>query len=609
MIQKYNNFYEDLLIENMINESVIYFSERLNKTLKNLNDDISKDLIKIQATNISQDVTMVDISKDGYFSYSTERNATNNLNDNLPSSRYSEYLFNKEINRGIDPDYYVKLAGNMISNKQFKSRNKIKIGRLINKLFPNKYNSIQLEDYTEKIKASIKKLEEHFELVEGEDIDNWYWYQNYSEMGGTLGNSCMSKKRGIFDIYNKNKDVCKLLILLKDDKLIGRALVWKLKTIKASSINSDEIKYFMDRQYTIYQSDVVKFRNYADEQGWCYKTNNNHYSYEEITYKNKNCNSSMTVEVSPIDYNNFPYMDTFRRYDPFIYTLYNDNYNDNDEYEGNYILDSTTGDYTEIEGGVWSEYEQERIPEDEAVWSSPFSDYLRLSNSVEVREGSRDNIGWYPRYYEYIVTDYNDNYLHIDDAVWSSILDNYILSEDAVSIIDYINEKGDTDNLDGQYINYNYENKVDLDNFYKFFWYEHITNKYSAWEDYNYIDKNLLTFNYKKEYILKEFAEKSFRIKNSDKYLIKVDAIILNKDVELNDTRIIDLLEYTIKEVDYDEILEKGDKMKKILSDNLEGKNQLHLEFGDENDENYINSTKFRISEISKRIKFIKNII
>ena len=32
------------------------------------------------------------------------------------------------------------------------------------------------------------------------------------------------------------------------------------------------VEYFMDRQYTIKESDVQKFKNYASEQGWCYKS-------------------------------------------------------------------------------------------------------------------------------------------------------------------------------------------------------------------------------------------------------------------------------------------------------------------------------------------------
>jgi hypothetical protein len=38
--------------------------------------------------------------------------------------------------------------------------------------------------------------------------------------------------RDIFSIYENNPDVCQMLILTEDDKLIGRAIVWKVKSIE-----------------------------------------------------------------------------------------------------------------------------------------------------------------------------------------------------------------------------------------------------------------------------------------------------------------------------------------------------------------------------------------
>jgi hypothetical protein len=115
-------------------------------------------------------------------------------------------------------------------------------------------------------------------------------------MEGTLGNSCMAKKSGIFNIYTENPEMCQLLILLnEEDKLIGRALIWKLKSLNIHK--SDEEVIFMDRQYSILESDVEKFRNYAKEKGWSYKCYNNHHSFGTINYKGEDKNVSMTIEV------------------------------------------------------------------------------------------------------------------------------------------------------------------------------------------------------------------------------------------------------------------------------------------------------------------------
>jgi hypothetical protein len=105
---------------------------------------------------------------------------------------------------------------------------------------------------------ALEKAGEYFDLVEGDDIEHWYWYENYKENSGTLGSSCMAQKRNLFSIYTQNQDVCKMLILKEDDKIIGRALVWKLASIKHMRKDIEGVEYFMDRQYTIKDSDVKK---------------------------------------------------------------------------------------------------------------------------------------------------------------------------------------------------------------------------------------------------------------------------------------------------------------------------------------------------------------
>ena len=109
----------------------------------------------------------------------------------------------------------------------------------------------------------------------------------------------MNKCRTIFNIYIKNPDVCRLVILREDDKILGRALVWKLVSIRSGVGEKFEgVEYFMDRQYTIKDSDVNKFRNFAKEQGWIYKTNNNHHSFTNITYNGSEINVDMVVQVA-----------------------------------------------------------------------------------------------------------------------------------------------------------------------------------------------------------------------------------------------------------------------------------------------------------------------
>jgi hypothetical protein len=61
-------------------------------------------------------------------------------------------------------------------------------------------------------------------LVSGSDISKWYSCDNYKDMKDNLV-VLMAGKRNIFSIYENNPDVCQMLILTEDDKLIGRAIV------------------------------------------------------------------------------------------------------------------------------------------------------------------------------------------------------------------------------------------------------------------------------------------------------------------------------------------------------------------------------------------------
>ena len=48
MILHYNNFKDDLILEKIINESLIYFTPPVRKILRKVNDKISADLLGIE---------------------------------------------------------------------------------------------------------------------------------------------------------------------------------------------------------------------------------------------------------------------------------------------------------------------------------------------------------------------------------------------------------------------------------------------------------------------------------------------------------------------------------------------------------------------------------
>lgn len=621
MISRYNNFQLDLLLEKIINETYIYFSPDLEKVLRKTKSDIGYDLLSISKTDIKPDVTFVNIDKgkEDYLSFTTARNAGNNLSKIWTHVKPDDWFTN--VLNGGDLDAIWGKRGD-VNDVYSKSRNSLRIGRFVNKVFPGKYTDKQIEEFVNAFKASIES-KERFEIVEGEDIVKWYNYRNYLTIRGTLGNSCMKDKSdSTFRIYVSNPEICRMLILRSDDddeKIIGRALIWKLSSIKRAGKDLEGVEYFMDRQYTINDSDVVKFKNYAKEQGWAYKAYNNHHSFEPIFYKDEEFNAKMTVQLvgkhgGDFDYSSYPYMDTFRRYDPENGILYNDD-NTDSKNKGNYILASTNGSYEEIEGGVWSEWYDRRISEEDAIWSDWADSYLDRDRVVEVTNGSRRYHGVYPEDCEDITYDeWNEFYIHINDAVYSDHYEYSLFDEDAVEVIAAIDSDGEPEDSSGNFYHKDDDDKVSIDE--DTVWFEVLSDRFRYWNDHNYIAKSLMTKDYHGRWIPKMYAVDVYEIEESGdnptdivgiKYLTKLDAEILGYKVT-SDSRVVDCFEY---HRDIEPILGKlyriASKEWVRLKQQLNGKGQLRIKFNDFNEDSYLKSLDKKADLYDDRLKEIED--
>jgi hypothetical protein len=495
MIIKYNEF----LLENLINESILYYSPKVKDIISKIESPISDELKKLERTDTPKDVTFIDLDKEGYISFTTMKSAEKNLLDNSPlvPSVISDIVNGGNVN--VDSLWDNKF------DVYTKSRNPIKIGKFINSLLPGKFTTSDVEDFVNKFKAAVDNSAEKFKLVEGDAIDKWYSYKNYKSVSGTLGSSCMADSEEIFGIYTENPDVCKLLVLFEDNKVIGRALVWKLE-----SIDKTNAEYFMDRQYTIKDSDVMKFRNYAKEKGWAYKEFNSHSSFKGIVYEGNTYKVDMQVKVKTKDYNTYPYMDTFRAYNKSTGILMNQE--DDLPGKGWYILDSTNGDYRDNEK-VYSEWVDDWIRREDAVYSEPFQDYIYREDAVRVTTGSERRRGWYPEDYDSLRYDeWNDEYIHEDDAVYSEEYDYNILEEEAVSVIHEIDVDG---NINGDYkMNIKDDDIISLDGLRDSTWYMVVRETDRDWVNntHTHIKKELLTKDIKGNWIPKIFAVDIYKI-------------------------------------------------------------------------------------------------
>ena len=618
MISKYNSFSLDLLLEKAINESFLYYSPNVRKALSRIkSNDIASELLGSEGTDVKPDITFIDLGKEGYFSFITMRNAKPLIVAKYPNSEWAENIDTQVIPQHYSNDLHeldtepdTGGTARIQTGIFTKSRNEVGLGRFVNKLFPGKYSSKEVEEFVNSFKASLEKSGEYFDLVEGDDIEFWYNSDNYKENAGTLGSSCMAQKRNLFGIYTQNQDVCKMLILKEDDKIIGRALVWKLASIRRMGEVIENVEYFMDRQYTIKESDVQKFRNYAIDKGWAYKSYNNHHSFGTININGENRNVLMSVQVKDKDYNRYPYMDTFRRYDVSNGILHNDDEQDSD-YKGQYILEDTGGGYMEIEGGVYSEWYDRRISEDDAVWSDPLDDYLVRDRAVQVTRGNIRKRGWYPEDYDDVFYDEDhEEYFHTDDGVYSDIEGRMLFDETAVLVVSEIFGDGDVSNSDEQYM-YEGDNDItEIDT--NWFWFDKIGDRFNDWRNYRYISQKLLVVDYKGNYIPKQFSITTYKIEPRDnavditgvEYLSKADSLGLGYNIIESESRIIDWFTYTETISEYiDILLERLPKLIDRYSDVLNNKGQLQLQFKDVEEQEYRDKISMNMSLCQDRLE------
>lgn len=219
---------------------------------------------------------------------------------------------------------------------------KIKLGKLLKVLGYNlPYNEYEVNDFIINLK---KGNTEGLKLVSGDDIYTMYDCKNYAPNTpySQLHSSCMSfsHRNKYLEIYAKNPNQVNLLVLMKNDLVYGRAIVWV-----------DDNKKFMDRIYCVNPADVIKFKNYAKENNFVNKP-------FDVTLDNKG------------DYEYYPYMDTLEYYYPDSGMLSIDGDKIDEKNTSVYYLKNTDGTVTsDKKNMVYSRAYSEYINRDEAVWS------------------------------------------------------------------------------------------------------------------------------------------------------------------------------------------------------------------------------------------------
>lgn len=302
MLKRYNGFLLNQLKSELfsLNEAFLSASSELMVKLRNMSNmdgKVGEIATAIVDTIEEEDWLSDNDTKQNFFDV-TDKDDTISF---LPSNKIP-----KDWDEDDDPALPYNVSG----------RNEIKIGRIVRALLKiaeisDKIDSSikdkDYEDFVNAFKALKVDTVREFKLVNGEDIHKYYQMKNYYSSHGALGGSCMADEdKSTFKVYTENKRKVQLLILIDSNgKIHGRALVWKLKESPCES------KYFMDRVYTNADSDVIKFKQLAEEKGFLYKQKNNSYIEDNINfmYKGKPLMGEIKVKLDG-DFSEYPFVDT-----------------------------------------------------------------------------------------------------------------------------------------------------------------------------------------------------------------------------------------------------------------------------------------------------------
>ena len=382
-----------------------------------LSDDFKKILNKILSRGVSKISTkLLNMEKDKEHMF--------NLTyiDRTDRDDFITYIQSSRINRYDEGTDIWKVKG----------RIETRIGRLIRRIFGTKFNQVSVDNFVNKYKATVRsELDNHFELVSGNDISYWYHYSKYNETRGSLGGSCMQgdECQKYFKIYTNNPNQVKLCILKENkdsDKIKGRALIW--------NISNPEGLIFMDRIYTNDDADSNLFLEYAKKNGWVTKKKQNYNNDTVILPDGTKTKYKLSVELDDNDFNRYPYMDTFKFFNKENKTLYN-----NDNKIGKHItLVDTDGRYDEYdydEPTYVTDWEGNEISENDAVWCQFDNEYCLRTDATRVSKGETGRGKFFIPNSKFLsYSPISKSYYHIDDVVYSKHLSCMIYKKYVVNV-------------------------------------------------------------------------------------------------------------------------------------------------------------------------------
>jgi hypothetical protein len=239
------------------------------------------------------------------------------------------------------------------------SRNSIKVGKLVRAILSSANVSFldkEIEEFVNIYKAVFdfnSNALSRFKIVSGDDISWWYNQDNYENGGGTLNNSCMaSVSDDYFEIYESNPQI-RMVILYDDngtynsdgeyssEKIKGRCILWDI----TGNVGFSGETYFMDRIYTTHDSDIELFKQYAEKNGFWYKTQQDSDYNFRMSNGSETKKTDIIIKLNIVDCGHYPYLDTLS----YINTETKKISNNDREISADRELRDTGGDYSYID--------------------------------------------------------------------------------------------------------------------------------------------------------------------------------------------------------------------------------------------------------------------
>ena len=218
-----------------------------------------------------------------------------------------------------------------------------------------------------------------------------------------------------------------LLILYSDEtktKIKGRAVVWK-------DLISPEGRTYMDRIYTNNSSDEELFIEYAKDQNWLYRNQRGYSSNSDVVDPSGGISSNMTLrsQLSSVDHNYYPYMDTMIYYNPNTGKI------SNKESGMKYYLADTGGGSDEIDGYdndpimIYSRYHGEEIDQHHAKWCEFGQDWVMEDDAIKVwNTGDKFAVPGNPDVVRSYIPSLCDKYFEKRRSTWSDYLDTWVFN-------------------------------------------------------------------------------------------------------------------------------------------------------------------------------------